>query len=303
MPHLCKSVTIDMVAKQNYNLSPNLYVDFEKENETIIENSASLELFLRDSDSGNRKTLEHEIQKAFIKVGYDDLANINYSAINHKQLLRLESILFNKWFVHFDIPIPSFQVTSFDEIDNQDYLKIPAGWELKELNKKSSVVDCLHSKKPTRIDFLGYTLLEVNNISSFGLLDLAGKYCISKSDYLKWTRNIEVTGGDCVITNTGRVGAVAQIPENYKFAIGRNMTAVRPNPEYLTPTYLINFLMSHYMEIETYRKTDLGTILDSLNVKGVKKILILTPPVELQLIYESFAHPIRRLIELSVENI
>ena len=130
----------------------------------------------------------------------------------------------------------------------------------------------------------------------------SNKYCISEDDYKNWTRNIEVSEGCCVVTNTGRVGAVAQIPKGKKFAIGRNMTAVRSHNNTITPTYLINYLLSKYMHTETYRKTDIGTILDSLNVKGIKKLNIIVPPLPLLEIYESFAYPIRRLIEIGAET-
>jgi hypothetical protein len=57
------------------------------------------------------------------------------------------------------------------------------------------------------------------------------------------------------------------------------------------------------MQQETYRKTDIGTILDSLNVKGIRKLLILVPPFKLMEAYEEFARPMRRLIEVSASSV
>lgn len=102
------------------------------------------------------------------------------------------------------------------------------------------------------------------------MLNLRDVYYISDKDYGIWTRNIEAKEGDCVITNTGKVGVVAQITKKIKCAIGRNITSIRPDINKVTPTYLINYLLSRYMFKEIYRKTDIGTILDSLNVKGIK---------------------------------
>ena len=175
----------------------------------------------------------------------------------------------------------------------QSYWKINS-IEFFELNKNTE-----RERIPTFLE-------PIDRDKDVGLLSEAGVPCVADPGTvivdLAHQKNIEVIPGDCVITNTGRVGAVAQIPKNHKFAIGRNMTAVRANHSFLTPTYLLNYLLSHYMEIETYRKTDIGTILDSLNVKGIKKILIIVPPIELLRIYESFARPIRQLIELSLDN-
>ena len=77
------------------------------------------------------------------------------------------------------------------------------------------------------------------------------------------------------------------------------MTAVRPNEEFITPTFLINYLLSDYMKIQTYRQNDIGTILDSLNVKGIKQILFLIPNIEVVTQYEKIARPIRELIEMN----
>ena len=53
------------------------------------------------------------------------------------------------------------------------------------------------------------------------------------------------------------------------------------------------------MKIQTYRQTDIGTILDSLNVKGIKQILFLIPNIEVVTQYEKIARPIRELIEMN----
>ena len=76
------------------------------------------------------------------------------------------------------------------------------------------------------------------------------------------------------------------------------MTAVRAYDDIVKPIYLFNYLMSKYIEIETYRKTDIGTILDSLNVKGIRKLLIVIPPKKVQEEYEAFAKPMRQLIDV-----
>ena len=72
----------------------------------------------------------------------------------------------------------------------------------------------------------GKVLLQLNNIRDDGLLDMHKKYFISHEDYKIWISRIEVKEGDCIITNVGRVGAVAIIPRGVSAAIGRNMTVV-----------------------------------------------------------------------------
>lgn len=301
IPHLCKSVSIDTVASHKYNLSPNLYIDFKKTNLTLQETEKGINQFtlLTSGDISERQLLEEAIKKSFKKIGYSTLSKLNYSNISFQKLIVLQELMFDKWFVHFDVPVKDFAVKEKIKTDNEDIPFLPENWQLEVISKVCDVVDCLHSKKPENLVFSNWSLLEVNNISSDGLLDLSERYFISEDDYKKWIRNIEVAEGDCVVTNTGRVGAVAQIPERLKFPIGRNMTAIKCKKGKLTPTYLLNYLLSSYMQVETYRKTDIGTILDSLNVKGIRKLLIVVPPFKLLELYEEFARPIRRLIEIS----
>lgn len=304
IPQLCKSVPIEDVTKNKFSLSPNLYIDFYKDGLSAEEVQHGVSQFAKSilEDSRERQSLEQQIKDAFAAIGYKELSQISYGNIGYKKLIHLQKFIFDRWFIHFDIPIPKFKVSKHAKTNNPDVPTLPLGWRLEELSKVCDVVDCLHSTKPERVLNSIYTLLEVNNIASDGLLDLTERYCISESDHKKWIRNIEVKEGDCVITNTGRVGAIAQIPVGHKFPTGRNMTAVRCKKEILTPTYLLGYLLSKYMEMETYRKTDIGTILDSLNVKGIKRILTVVPPFELLREYEKFSRPIRRLIEIGAST-
>ena len=98
---------------------------------------------------------------------------------------------------------------------------------LSPLGDMAEIIDCLHSKKPEAINDTTYQLLQLNNITDSGFLDLSSKYYISKSDYENWTRKCEIVEGDCVITNVGRIGAVSQAPNGTHAAMGRNMTCIR----------------------------------------------------------------------------
>ena len=88
---------------------------------------------------------------------------------------------------------------------------------------------------------------------------------------------MEASPGDCVITNVGRVGAVAQMPANQKAALGRNMTGIRCKPTCPYPTFLIECLLSQAMKDEIALKMDTGTILDALNVRSIPKLRFCRP--------------------------
>jgi type I restriction enzyme S subunit len=163
----------------------------------------------------------------------------------------------------------------------------------------AGVIDCLHSKKPPRVES-GSILLQLNNIALDGSIALSPWYHISDSDYRLWTSRIELRSGDCVITNVGRVGAVAQIPERLRAAPGRNMTAIRPRS--VPPTFLLESLLAPAMRSEIDRRTDSGTILDALNVRNIGKLLLRIPERAVINQFEQQARPLRALVEKNLRE-
>jgi type I restriction enzyme S subunit len=240
--------------------------------------------------------LQIQVRIAGILSAYDDLIENSQRRINI--LESMARALYREWFVHFRFPghesvprVPS------------PLGEIPQGWEVKEMQEVAEVIDCLHSKKPSACADGAGVLLQLNNIGEGGKLDMRDLFRINTDDYRHWTSRIELCPGDCVITNVGRVGAVAQIPEGAKAAPGRNMTAIRVRPGKLTPTFLIEYLLSSHMASEVAKKKDLGTIMDSLNVKGIIRLHVPCPPSTAMGHFEAVARPIRKRIELLVEQI
>lgn len=135
------------------------------------------------------------------------------------------------------------------------------------LGEVAEVVDCLHSKKPTQQQE-GRQLLQLKNIGDDGLFDPSLSFLVSPEDFARWTQRIRLREGDCIITNVGRVGAVARIPR-IDAGLGRNMTAIRPRAH---PFLLASTLASPGMRREIELLTDAGTIMDALNVKNIPRL-------------------------------
>jgi type I restriction enzyme S subunit len=113
---------------------------------------------------------------------------------------------------------------------------------------------------------------------------------------------MEATAGDCVITNVGRVGAVGQIPEGVKAALGRNITGIRCKADFPFPTFLIECLLSEAMREEIRLKTDTGTILDALNVKSIPKLKFTYPSPEIASCFERLTRPLRLRMEKNLSE-
>ena len=240
----------------------------------------------------------------------------NKIELNRNMNTTLEQIaqaLFKSWFVDFD-PVkakaagrpPEGMDTETaalfpSEFQESELGLIPKGWRVGKIGEIANVIDCLHSKKPERKE-IGLPLLQLWNIRGDGLLDMEDTYFISEDSYRLWISRIEAAKGDCVITNVGRVGAVAQIADELKAALGRNMTALRCKPTFSFPTFLLQSLISDVMKTEIFIKKDTGTILDALNVKNIPTLRLVVPALPIADLFEQIARPVRAKMEKNVEQ-
>jgi type I restriction enzyme S subunit len=219
-----------------------------------------------------------------------------------KTLEDIAQTIFKSWFIDFDPvrakmagekPVGMDAATAAlfpDSMEDSELGLIPCGWAWKTVGDIADVIDCLHSKKPELLE-AGLPYLQLDAISNDGVLrfDKAGK--ISEEDYKKWTARIEVAGGDCLITNVGRVGAVSQVPNHFKGAIGRNLTAMRPISMEKHRTLLVSALTSDFMAGEITKNTDAGTILEALNVRSIPRLRVPVPNDEILHVFELTCGP------------
>lgn len=219
------------------------------------------------------------------------------------ELELMAKTLYDYWFVQFDFPDTNGKPyrTSGGEMVWNEQLKreIPKGWEAKNIQEVCTIVDCLHSKKPDlSFESENYYLLQLDNLVDMGLLDLSSKYYVSANDYAAWTSKIEVRCGDLVITNAERVGDIARIPEGIICGIGRNMTAIRAVG--VDPIFMYYFFASSDMKAQIKSNTDTGSFFGSLNVRGIKQLMMAIPSDKSE-IMNQFVHivrPIRKNLEM-----
>lgn len=146
-------------------------------------------------------------------------------------------------------------------------------------------------KKPNVTEDGEGWLLHLENIKENGRFSKTYKYQISSADYTEWTKNIEVQEGDCLITNVGRIAAIAQIPRGVKAAPGRNMTVVRPKS--IPASFLIQYLLSPHMIEEVINKQDFGAIMGALNVRAINKLRIMAPEKQILELFDNSVSKIR----------
>lgn len=259
---------------------------------------------------------------AHILSTLDDKIELNRKM--NQTLEEMAQALFKSWFVDFDPVHGKAKCTSDKELEEaakelgiskevldlfpsefeeSELGMIPKRWKVSNIEDFAKVVDCLHSKKPLEVNFYtGKILLQLNNIQDDGLLNINKVFYIAEEDYQKWISRIEVTENDFVITNVGRVGAVSRIPKSFKAAIGRNMTAIRLSSlEYVS--FLQTALTSTYMKNEIVKKTDVGTILNALNVKNIPKLRLIIADDKLMKMFDFLIAPLQNKREQMQQEI
>ena len=239
----------------------------------------------------------------------DDKIELNRRA--NKTLEEIARAIFKSWFVDFEFPFDFAQgrpnekgkpyKSSGGEMIDSEMGEIPKGWKVAELNEIADVIDCLHSKKPERQKY-GLPFLQLWNICDNGLIDMTDTYYIDEADYKQWISRMEASPGDCVITNVGRVGAVAQVPEGFKAALGRNMTGIHCKPFLRYRTFLIECLISDAMRNEIITKSDTGTILDAINVRNIPSLRFVLPTEKIINIFEQMVRPLRAKMETNLKQ-
>ena len=214
------------------------------------------------------------------------------------ELETMAKTIYDYWFTQFAFPDkdgkPYRSSGGAMEWNEQLKREIPCGWKAENIQTVCSIIDCLHSQKPEK-DFVAeeYYLLQLENLVDLGLIDLKSKYYVSKEMYDLWTSRIEVKDGDLVVTNAGRVGAVSRIPNYVTAGMGRNMTAIRP--EKIPAFFLYYFFRSPDFSVQMRANTDAGAFFGSLNVRGIKQLMITIPPEDSDILvqFDSVVGPMR----------
>lgn len=296
----CIEADIEDIGKHGYDLTPIRYIKMnlpKDYKEDLVGKMVEVSNNLK-SRAIEFKKLEQEVRGNLSSLGMKNFADVPFSFASNISIYEFVTNLFNDWFIKFEFPDAKGKpyksnggIFEYSEDLEQD---IPKGWQVVPISKVVKIVDCMHIKKPDLVES-NNIILQFYNVVQYGLLDLSQIYTVSNEDYKLWTKNIVVREGDCILTNAGRTGAPAQIPHGLTASIGRNLTSLRPDG--ISPYYLIHYLLSDHGQKQIRKNLDIGTIFDSLNVKGVKKFVILLPNKETIEKFDLIVKPLRRIME------
>ncbi len=168
---------------------------------------------------------------------------------------------------------------AFDE--NSPFSKgndyIPYEWEEKKLQDiTTKITDGSHN--PPKKQTEGIPMLSCQNIKNGNICFDNFRY-ISKDDYKKEEKRINIKSGDVLLTIVGSIGETAVVPNNIGiFSLQRSVAIIRTN---LNSFYLKYFLNSEY-SIEYYQKNQRGTAQKGIYLNILKNMYIKFPNIELQ---------------------
>ena len=155
----------------------------------------------------------------------------------------------------------------------------PMGWEkppLEDLCEK--VIDCPHSTP--RWSGSGVICLRTSNLGK-GEWNWADTRFVTEEDYTERTRRSEILPNDIVLSREGTVGVLALVDEGMRLCMGQRLVQLRVNNSQLDPRFLLNLLL-HDLAPERLSRLIAGSTSKHLNVKELRKLPVLLPPLDIQ---------------------
>ena len=155
----------------------------------------------------------------------------------------------------------------------------PMGWEKVSLEKVSNKITDGTHQSPKFLS-QGIPFLLVSNISNNKIIYETKKF-ISVDEYKKLTKNTPIEKGDILYTSVGSYGNPAIIESDIKFCFQRHIAQIKLKHELVNVVYIHGMMLTEYIKRQADRLA-IGAAQKTLNLKSIKSMKILIPPIELQ---------------------
>ena len=167
----------------------------------------------------------------------------------------------------------------------------PMGWKkplLEDLCDK--VIDCPHSTP--RWSGSGVICLRTSNLGK-GDWNWADTRFVTEEDYTERTRRSEILPNDIILSREGTVGVLALVDEGMRLCMGQRLVQLRANDSKLDPRFLLNLLL-HDLAPERLSRLMAGSTSKHLNVKELRKLPVLLPPLDIQHRFAAIAESVEQ---------
>lgn len=153
------------------------------------------------------------------------------------------------------------------------------GWQTRPLLKICDAInDCPHSTPGWTEE--GEICLRTSNLTEGGWCWDDTRY-VSEATYHERSKRGYVVSGDIVLSREGTVGIAAIVMPDMKVCMGQRLVQVRPSPSVLVSEFLLRYLL-FALSPKRIGQIMVGSTSQHLNVKALKALRVLLPPIELQ---------------------
>lgn len=174
-----------------------------------------------------------------------------------------------------------------------DPLINPKGWKKISLNSAcSKIVDCPHSTPDYTDVITEFPCIRTSEIRNGEIFWDSMKY-LSEEAYKNRASRLIPTEQDIVFAREGTVGDAAIIPQNLKISLGQRVMLFRVDTTKVTSNFLWSFLRSDGCQ-SLIKSITIGATVQRVNIKDLKKIQCIIPPLELQYQFDEISQSIKK---------
>jgi len=238
-------------------------------------------------------TIQTQERIASILSAYDDLIENNTRRI--KILENMAQIIYREWFVNFRFPGHEKVRMVESELG-----LIPQGWEVERLEEVVEEFIDYRGKTPKKLggdwSNMGILALSALNVKQGRLINLDKAKFVSEELYDRWMKS-ELRAGDVLMTSEAPLGEVYFLPETRRYCLSQRVFAMRSKCGVLQPSLLFLFLSSSEGQ-ERLNARASGTTVLGIRQADLRRILLVRPPLEIQIQGDLMLRPLLSLIDV-----
>jgi type I restriction enzyme, S subunit len=156
--------------------------------------------------------------------------------------------------------------------------EIPKHWEVCELRRAWTVIDCKH-KTPEYLDD-GYPLVSTTEVKP-GKIDLSiVTRFISEDNFHDMTENRLPCKGDIIYSRNASLGSAAYVDTDQRFAMGQDVVLITSEKQ---DQLFLSYFLNAQTGISQVDLACVGSTFRRINVGQIKQILVTVPPLEEQI--------------------
>jgi len=133
------------------------------------------------------------------------------------------------------------------------------------------IIDCPHSTPNWKNE--GIRVIRNFNLKD-GNIDFIDGYFVDEATYIERTKRAVPEEGDIIISREAPMGVVGIVPKGLKCCLGQRLVLLKVNKQKCDPFYLLNTLMSDFVQTQFRRADATGSIVSNLCIPDLKEIII-----------------------------